>query len=185
MHLHARCRPVLCLLTMSVLISSPLAAQDWRGTDGPHYDIARAEQLRLEALALYGRPDSWKRVADLHEESARLRPPGDPYRIRDLVVAAAIIDRNGDHRKAGRLMGEAADAALVVGDIARAADLYITAGIITNRGGDGTTALTLIHKAELLLNSPLLKEEARSAIRARIVQTRERVASRVSPTDGP
>lgn len=178
MHLRARCKPFPWLLITMLLCSTPLAAQNWRGTDGPHYDIARADQLRLEALALYGQPDSWNRVAALHEESARLRPPGDPYRIRDLIVAAAIIDRNGDHTKAGHLMQDAADAALVVGDVAQAADLYVTAAIITNRGGDGMTAMTLIHKAELLLNSPLLGEEVRAAIRARIVETQQSVASK-------
>lgn len=159
------------------LFSPPLAAQVQPGADGSHYDIARADQLRLQALALYGTPDAWKRVASLHEQSARLRPPGDPYRIRDLVVAAALFDRNGDCRKAGHLVEEAADAALLVGSIAQAANLYITAAIITNRGGDGRAALTLIHKADLLANSDLLSEQVRQTIRARIVETKEQVAA--------
>jgi hypothetical protein len=173
----ARCTSIVGLSVSLAFFSAPLSAQGLPGTHAPRYDIARADALRLEALALYGKPETWKRVASLHEQSARLRPPGDPYRVRDLLVAAAIIDRNGDCGKAGRLVAEAAEAALAVGNIAQAANLYITAAIVTNRGGDGMTALTLIHKAELLANSQLLSEQAREAIRARIVQTQEKVAA--------
>lgn len=174
---HGR-RTFLVLLAALGLFTAPLAAQAWYGINGPHYDIARADQLRLQALALYGNPDAWNRVASLHEQSARLRPPGDPYRVRDLTVAAAIRERSGDHSKAGELVAEAADASLAIGNIAQAANLYITAAIITNRGGDGATALALVGKAQLLVGSQFLSTQQRASIRARIVQTQESVAAK-------
>lgn len=173
--------PLFGLFTALVLFAAPLAAQNsaapgTNSASGSRYDVARAEQLRAEALALYSRPGNWKRVAWLHERAARLRPPGDPRLVGDLVVAAALIDRYGDHRQAGQLMEQAAAAALATGDVAQAAHHYITAAIMANRSNDGKTALKLIAKAQLLANSPLLDKYACDCIRARIIEAQTPVA---------
>lgn len=166
----------LALLSTSLAAQSAMPFDRTNGTSGSHYDVARAEQLRAQALTLYSKPGSWKRVAWLHERAARLRPPGDPRLIGDLVVAAALIDRYGDHRQAGRLMEQAAAAALATGDVAQAAHHYITAAIMANRAGDGETALALVAKAKLLASSPLLDRYACDCIRARIVEAEAPVA---------
>jgi hypothetical protein len=174
-----RLGPLFGLLAAMALLAAPLAAQNApapNGGNGSPYDVARAEQLRAKALALYSEPGSWKRVAWLHERAARLRPPDDPRLIGDLVVAAALIDRYGNHRQARRLMEEAAGAALAVGDVAQAAHHYITAAIMANRTNDGATAWKLVNKAQLLANSPLLDKYACDCIRARIIEARAPVA---------
>lgn len=176
-----RSPPLRLLFVLSgvpALLAAPLAAQAFGagngtyGVNANHYDVVRAEELRAQAHALYSTPGSWKQVAWLHERAARLRPPGDPHLISDLLVAASLIDRYGDHRQAGRLMQAAARAALATGDVAQAAHHYVTAAIMANRANDDRRALQLVAKAEMLANSPLLDAPTRACIRARIIEAR-------------
>lgn len=131
-------------------------------------DIARAEKLEAAAEALYTSPDDYRKAARLHEEAAALRPAGDLQRVSNLRQAARLFYYSGSKTTARETMVKAADAALEAGDVLNAASTYLDAAFLYREANMPARRNELVHKAQLLSNSPLLSAGDRSSILNRI-----------------
>lgn len=124
----------------------------------PKEQIAEAEDLFRRAESLMATCDrtQWKEAAELFEESARLRPCHDPKIFQGLFQAAEIASYFDETRKAHRLMREAAEHAMHVGDLEHAVDAYVQAAHLAGILGNRDWAVTHVAMAEDLAHSPLL-----------------------------
>jgi Lon protease-like protein len=129
----------------------------------------RADQLDQEAAEIE-RTD-WgqlRRAAKLREQAAGLRTLSDPKAVASLYWAAR--DRYyGDDRLAGRrLMEQSAERALAIGDVVGAATALTEAAYISAELKDVERTRSLATKARLLALSPMLSEEQKAQLRARL-----------------
>jgi hypothetical protein len=153
---------------LGVALAAPVQAQTAARFASTATDVARAAELESQAVALYESPRSFKRAARLHEQAAELRPAGDLVRIDDLRQAARLYHYAGSTGKARDLMVRAADAALAAGDVVSAAETYLDAAFLYQEAGMNAEVTTLVKKAQLLTNSPLITARDRTAILSRI-----------------
>ena len=130
---------------------------------------AKADKLDEEARAL--ELNDWsqmKRAAHLRELAADLRTPDDPKGSVSLYWAARSRYYSGDSRAARRLMEQAAERALAIGDVLNAATAFTEAAYISAELKDGARVRALAAKARLLTNSPMLSEAQRAQLRERL-----------------
>lgn len=123
-----------------------------------------ADKLALEADSLSMNISHFKRAADLFEQSARARGPGDARAVTCLRSAAALRYHSGDRTRGLGLMEQAGDRAIRLGDVMIAANAYIDAALIASELRQGARAHDLGQRAALLTKSPLLNETQRSAL---------------------
>jgi uncharacterized protein HemY len=105
--------------------------------------------------------NQWKEAAELFEKSARLRPCHDPKIFQGLFQAAEIAYFFEENNKARRLMSEAAEHAMHVGDLENAVEAYVQAAHMSAAMGDRDRAVTYVAMAEDLSSSPLLGVKGR------------------------
>ncbi len=110
---------------------------------------------------------SWDRAAALFRRAAELRPEGDPAATEDLMYAARLSFYEGKERQAIRDFEAAGQRALAMGDVLVAANAFADGAWIAQHRGYGERAHTLLGKAQLLSNSPLIPEDAKVHLRAR------------------
>jgi hypothetical protein len=128
----------------------------------------RAFALHEEAVALHAEPPRAADAARLHVASARLRGANDPQAVNCLAQAAHLYSYSNRPMAARKTMEQAAERALVMGDVARAARAYTEAAFLADKQGNESETWRLGSKAVLLANSPLLDGEQRSWVLSRI-----------------
>lgn len=122
---------------------------------------ATSRASALEARASHA--SSLAAAAQLAEQAAELRAPGDPKGVTDLLIAASGRYYSGDPTHARALYVQAAERALADGDVVVAARSFMLAAIVANKQHDSAT-LDLKARAERLAGSPLLTETQRRHI---------------------
>ena len=131
---------------------------------------ASPEELHQAAAELHALHDRLGDAARLHQQSARLRSTDDPQAIECLALAAHLQLYTDRPLAARRTMEQAADRALSIGSVERAAQAFLEAAFIAQRRGDDGEVQRFAWRAYLLTASPLLTGEQRSAIRDRITR---------------
>lgn len=125
-----------------------------------------AEQLRQARLA--EEAEDWRKAARLYERLAALLPEGERKAIEAYRRAGRAYYFSDDPARASRVMEKAADRALMHGDVYRAADSYLMAGLAAHERGHETRAVELGWKAYHLSRSEVLTEDQREELQARI-----------------
>lgn len=131
-------------------------------------EVTRADELRDQAVALYGQPKQWKKAARLLEESAELRTADDAEAYTCYVIAGRLAAARGDNRAAEKSLRAAAEHALARGAVVDAASAFIDAAHAAARAGNAAGAKELMERASLLATSPLLDAQDRHAIEYRL-----------------
>ncbi len=151
--------PLLVTGLTLLLVTPALQAQALHEhTPIPPEQIAKAEDLfrRAETLMATCDRNQWKEAAKLFEESASLFPCHDARIFQGLFQSAEIAHSFGEISKAHRLMKEAAEHAMHVGDLENAVNAYVQAAFLAADLGNRDRALTHVAMAEDLAHSPLL-----------------------------
>lgn len=139
-------------------------------------DIERAERLEAQAERDARIVRSWRDAALLHLRAARLRGR-TPEAVDAYRRAAWLFSATGDHGAGRRSLEQAARVALERGDPARGIDILVDATLMANEDGDPRQVNRLLQRTRSLLESAILPEERRVALRARI-EDASRVATR-------
>lgn len=129
----------------------------------------RADQLDLEAATI--ETEDWgnlRKAASLREQAADLRTSADPKIVSSLYWAARDRYYSEDRLAGRRLMEESAEHAIAIGDVVGAATALTEAAYISAELRDVERTRTLAMKARLLALSPMLSEEQRQQLRARL-----------------
>ena len=163
--------------TLFAILALPGAALAQRQLDPVRVTaaaIARADSLysKAERMEVSSRRD-FRRVAQLHEESATLRSVEDAKRAASLQIAAVHRYGGGDRRRAAADMELAAQEAAARGDVVNAANAYIDAAMIAAELRQRDRAVKLVRAAQLLTESPLLSDAQRLQLRTRLPQGSE------------
>ena len=159
---------ILVIGIAAATITTQAAAQVSAKASVPPSRTARAIELQEQAIALHAQPARAVDAARLHKQSAYLRNRNDPEAVQSLAMAAHLFGYAKRPIEARRTMEEAADRALAMGDVVRAAQAYVEASFFADKQKNRQEAERLGRKALLLAGSPLLAAEQRSAIMKRI-----------------
>ncbi len=133
---------------------------------------SRADRLEAEAAALATHVRVYKKAARLYEQAADERAFGDPRATHCLRSAAYLRYYSGDRTSSVALLERAADQSSATGDVVGAANAYVDAAIVALELKQNERALALGRRGELLMNSPLLDESQRTALRSRVSEER-------------
>lgn len=143
-------------------------------------NAARADSLVARAERLHGTPRQWVAAADLYVRAATLR--GDaPESIRDLRLAAFAQVAAGNHRMGQHLMEQAAEQALMIGDVERGILGYVDAAEIALERKRPHDTRRLVERARRLLAAPQLAEARKLEIARRISTAPSLAGVAVSP----
>jgi hypothetical protein len=129
----------------------------------------RAEALDHEAEQ-YEQTDwgNLKQAARLREDAAELRPAADPKAAVSLYWAARDRYYSEDKVAGRELMERSAERAIAIGDVVGAATAFTEGAYIAAELRDVARTRTLANRAKLLALSPMLSDEQRTQIRARL-----------------
>ncbi len=152
------------VVAASLLVAGDAAAQTIATMGAP--SVSPAIALESQAGPLIDVRNRWKEMADLFVQAAQIRTADDPRGVDDLVLAAAGYRWAGKRSPARTTYVAAAERALALGDIVRAADAFTCAAVIAYEQKDLATAWELKGRAERLAQSPLLTEGQRRQILA-------------------
>ena len=150
------------------LIGIPAQAQTSFTRGQPAAGAATPEQIEQKAVALYAHPERAEEAGQLQRQAAKLRAPDDPKGVTSLVMAARLFSYAHCLPAARQTMEAAAERALAMGDVVKAAQAYVDAAFIAQEQGSGTQVNRLAKKAVLLTASPLLRADERAGIINRI-----------------
>ena len=161
---------------MAVLTLAAVAPQVATGQERPMYELpavtvvalSDADELHLEAVALYESPERWAEAARLHEEAAKKLLANDARAFAAYDRAARLFFYAGEYEDARRNMERAANVAVATGDVVTAAHAYIDAAFITLWEGRSGKQGDLTRRAERLSLSDLVDAAERDAILGRI-----------------
>lgn len=123
--------------------------------------------IEMDARGYLSDVTAWDRAAELFRRAAELRPEGDPAATQDLIYAARLAFYEGHQRQAIRDFEAAGQRAMAMGDVLVAANAFADGAWIAHHRGYGEWAHTLLGRAQLLANSPLIPEDAKVHLRAR------------------
>ncbi len=157
----------LAAVGMLALAAAPARSQSVIARNPQSSRIAQAVALEDQAVALHAQPGRAFEAAYLHLRSASLRDPGDPAAVQSLAMAAHLLGYADRPLEARRAMEQAAERALALGDIVRAASAYTEAAFFAQKANSKDQVNRLGRKAILLASSPLLRAEERQAILGR------------------
>ena len=129
---------------------------------------SNADELEEQAAALLDQPARYGEAARLYTESASLRSTTDARAIESLVRAAHLYHYANRLFDARKTMEQAANRALLSGDVLRASQANLEAALFAYKQGKRTKAGELGRKALKLAQSPLLTDEQRATVTARI-----------------
>ncbi|HEX6559524.1 MAG TPA: hypothetical protein VF021_08675 [Longimicrobiales bacterium] len=145
----------------------------------------RADALHDQAVQMQSDPLMLSEAARLHISEASMRAGFDASAIDCLTLAGNLYVAARRPFDARHAFEQSADRALSVGDLQRAAMLYINASFAAQREGNMDEMARLGRKADLLASSPLLSQAQRAEIHRRITHPqaparneRERMAVR-------
>ena len=159
----------LTVAMLAILSAAPVFADQGSEAAGPAVpEPDKAAQLREEAISLFSQPKQWKKAVRLLEESAELRDASDPAAYECLMYAGRIRASIGDLKGARASLEKAAAQALARGQVVDAANALIDAAHAAVALKDADGARSLVDRAALLTQSPLLSVEQRSSLKARI-----------------
>lgn len=127
----------------------------------------RADVMHAKALELQVSPTTIVDAARMHAEEAALRQAYDVSAIDCLTLAGNLYYVAKRPLDARRTMEQAADRALSLGDIQRAAILYLNASVAARDDGANDEMIRLGRRADLLTSSPLLTPAQRADIHRR------------------
>ena len=128
----------------------------------------RAAELHTRAVELHADPSRAFEAARLHIAAAQLRTPSDPEGVHDLALAAHMYSYAKRPLEAKRTMERAAERALAMGDVLRAAQAYVDATFMADIQQNRVEVTRLGRRALLLAGSPLLDSQQQSAITRRL-----------------
>ncbi len=150
------------VVAATILLPRTSAAQAIRSKSAPAPSPALA--LESQARPMMDLPKKWAQMADLYAQAAQVRTADDPRGVDDLVLAAAGYRWAGKRTPARATYVAAAERALGLGDVVRAADAFLCAAVIANEQKDLPAAWELKARAERLAQSPLLTDGQRRLI---------------------
>lgn len=154
------------LMLMALLLPSAVSAQ--RSRPEPTVDIAKAEALETEARGFTQDLRDLGKAAKLLREAADYRPPEDPIAVSDLATSARLSFYRQDFDDARRTMVGAAERALGIGDVDRAANLFLDAAHLSVELNDGAAARAHMERARLLSHSPHLTATQHARLASRL-----------------
>jgi hypothetical protein len=167
-----RSYPIILAVTIAAASLSPNQSEAQSRTSikssQPVDRITRATELQKQAVALHGQPARAAEAARLHKQSAYSRNRNDPEAVQSLAMAAHLFGYAKRPIEARRTMEEAAERALAMGDVVRAAQAYVEASFFADKQENRAEMERLGRKALLLAGSPLLAADQRDAIMKRI-----------------
>jgi hypothetical protein len=172
MAMSTRSRQLLCTagaLIVTIALPSGTRAQAALEPIRVTESRVRADQLDQEARAI--EQTDWselKKAASLREKAADLRTLADPKGVESLYWAARDRYYTDDRHAARRLMEQSAERAIGIGDVVGAATALTEAAYIAAELKDVERTRTLATRARLLALSPVLTEEQRTQLRARL-----------------
>lgn len=132
----------------------------------------QADQLHARAESLFTMPPRYPEAARLLVRAARMRSPTDEMAVRELAQAARLYAYAKHPRAARSTMEMAAQRALGIGDVARAAHIYLDAAHLAAAQGDAAGVRALATKAEQLASLRTVAAADRTRILERIVPVR-------------
>ncbi|HEX9107730.1 MAG TPA: hypothetical protein VF832_10890 [Longimicrobiales bacterium] len=124
---------------------------------------SRPEAMESRAESLLAQRQDLHRGAKLLVQAAALRGETDPVGVSDLLFAAGAFYADGKRTQGRETYVQAAERALAMGDVPRAAIGYVRAALIANEQRDPVRD-ELIHKANRLAASPFVSETQRQSI---------------------
>ncbi len=164
-------RSVLAAGAMLVLSGAAVEAQADYAMAAPRKaeaPVTRADKLKQEAESMFSTPKQWKKAQRLLVESAEMRDATDAEAYTCYMLAGRLAAVLGDNDDARESLRKAAEHALARGAIVDAATAFIDAAHAAARVGDADEVESLMQRAELLANSPLISEQDRTAIEHRL-----------------
>jgi len=164
-------RMTLVATALSAALASPAAVRA-QSTLAPvnvtASQAAEANSLDERAVALYSRPNKWRKAAWLHEEAADRRAITDARAYHSLIMAGHIYYAARANGLAFEAMARGAERAAQIGDVVTAANAYVDAGLMAAEANRGEEIQEMARHAVALANSPLLSDEQRQAIVKRV-----------------
>ncbi|HSM35766.1 MAG TPA: hypothetical protein VK837_05140 [Longimicrobiales bacterium] len=133
--------------------------------------LAHADSLRDVAIALQSDSRSFYDAAIAYRDGVRYRARTDATAIGDLILAGRLLNAAGQDQEAKTILEEAAERARSLGHVRRAAEAYVDAAFVAEALGEESESQRLALNAAMLASSPLLDEDARSAILRRVRRT--------------
>ena len=153
----------VAILTLAVLMMpGSMAAQP----AGP-----TPEELRRAAELLFTTPNRHAEAAQLLCREADVRPIEDPKGVEAALLCGKLyyyVEELGLSRDA---LENAAQRALALGDVVRAAHALVDASLLAERQSKSRAVVALAGRARMLARSPLLTPGQRLAIEERIGDT--------------
>jgi hypothetical protein len=131
-------------------------------------DNIRAEELHSQAQKLFESPKRYTEAAGLLRKAASLRSPSDPAGFDELVLSARLYLYAGKTGTSRVVMEQAAQWALAMGQVSKAADAYVNVAFIALRQKRVSDAKQFAARAEQLAQSPYLSVADRQTILNRI-----------------
>src|SRR5215813_5689267 len=125
----------IAMIGMLPLLPAKAHCQTIRAVAGPDGNV-KAEQLQQQANLLHADPARASESARLHKQSAHLRSAGDPEAVESLALAAHLYSYAGRPQAARQTMEEAAERALSMGNVLRAARAYVDAAFFADAQHD-------------------------------------------------
>jgi len=165
------------------MIASVAAASVAQAQDRPMYELPAIEVnvlqtgLHQQAIDLYEFPERWGEAADLHRQAAENLTKNDAGQFFGYSRAALLYFYAGELSAARRSMEDAAEVAEATGDVLTAANAFVDAAFIAVAEGYDGKQREFVGEAEELIQSPVLTDDDRSAILARIEGAPAGVAS--------
>jgi len=164
-----RTRSFIAIAIVSALATVPARVQSQTATSAEQISsLTHALELQLRAKELHADPLRASEAARLHRQSAHLRSANDPEAVESLALAAYLFSYAKRTLDARKTMEEAADRALAMGEVFRAARAYTEAAFFADEQQDRIETTRLGLKALLLAGSSRITEEERTSIRNRI-----------------
>jgi hypothetical protein len=165
-----RTHTIVSVISLAGVLLLPGAAtsQTAAKSSQPISRSARAIELQERAIALHEQPARAAEAARLHKLSASLRNANDPEAVQSLAMAAHLFGYAKRPLEARKTMEDAAERALAMGDVVRAAQAYVEATFFAVKQQNRSETERLGRKALLLAGSPLLGADQRTVIMRRI-----------------
>ncbi len=156
----------LVVLCTGILLPATLSAQSTSRKSAP----PRSAADRFAAVAASPKilASDWAEAARALEQAARLRPPGDPRVVSDLLGAATAYETAGKLAQARRTAVEGARQAVEHDEVFTAANAYVDAARLSIRLRDDNGAFTWLEHAKRLATSPRMTPEQIQTIVTRI-----------------
>ena len=131
-------------------------------------NLTKAIKLHEDAVSLYPYPDRAWDAARLHIQEVKYRSPRDPEAVESLAMAAHLFGYAGQPGDAKRVMEQAADRALAIGEVNRAAQAYLQAAFFAQKATNKSETTRLVEKTLALASSPSVTASVRDGIRDRV-----------------